>query len=58
VILGALLELLLIIANIGTVVVLFPILKRHNEILLIVGFPSAIAWTRSSLGGVRRSCSG
>ncbi len=29
--LGALLELLLIIANIGTAVVLFPILKRQNE---------------------------
>jgi hypothetical protein len=31
--LGALLELILIIANIGTAVVLFPILKRQNEIL-------------------------
>src|SRR5919199_2706862 len=30
---GAFLELLLIIANIGTAVVLFPILKRQNEIL-------------------------
>ena len=29
---GAFLELLLIIANIGTAVVLFPILKRQNEI--------------------------
>lgn len=29
--LGAFLELLLIIANIGTAVVLFPILRRHNE---------------------------
>jgi hypothetical protein len=29
------LELLLIIANIGTAVVLFPILKRHNEILAL-----------------------
>ena len=29
--LGALLELLLIIANIGTAVALFPILKRQNE---------------------------
>jgi hypothetical protein len=28
---GALLEVLLIIANIGTAVVLFPILKRQNE---------------------------
>jgi hypothetical protein len=32
---GAFLELLLIIANIGTAVVLFPILKRHNEILAL-----------------------
>lgn len=31
--LGALLELLLIIANIGTAVVIFPILRRQNEIL-------------------------
>jgi hypothetical protein len=31
--LGALLELILIIANIGTAVVLFPVLKRQNEIL-------------------------
>src|SRR3712207_3850465 len=33
--LGALLELLLIIANIGTAVLLFPILKRMNEILAL-----------------------
>ena len=33
--LGALLELLLIIANIGTAVVLFPILKRQNEALAL-----------------------
>src|SRR5215204_1242648 len=33
--LGASLELLLIIANIGTAVVLFPILKRQNEILAL-----------------------
>src|SRR5215212_5917338 len=30
---GAFLELILIIANIGTAVVLFPILRRQNEIL-------------------------
>jgi hypothetical protein len=34
--LGALLELLLIIANVGTAVVLFPILKRQTK-----GSPSA-----------------
>ena len=33
--LGAFLELLLIIANIGTAVVLYPILKRQNEILAL-----------------------
>jgi hypothetical protein len=33
--LGALLEMLLIIANIGTAVVLFPILKRQSEILAL-----------------------
>ncbi len=37
---GAFLELILIIANIGTAVVLFPILKRHNEIL-ILGYVTA-----------------
>jgi hypothetical protein len=35
ILLGAFLELLLIIANIGTAVVLFPILKRQNEILAL-----------------------
>src|ERR671910_1150397 len=38
--LGAFLELLLIIANIGTAVVLFAILKRQNEIL-ILGYVTA-----------------
>ena len=33
--LGATLELILIIANIGTAVVLFPILKRQNESLAL-----------------------
>jgi hypothetical protein len=33
--LGAFLELLLIIANIGTALVLFPILKRQNEVLAL-----------------------
>ena len=37
---GALLELLLIIANIGTAVVVFPILRRQNEILAL-GFVTA-----------------
>ena len=35
ILLGALLELLLIIANIGTAVVLFPIFKRQNETLAL-----------------------
>jgi Domain of unknown function (DUF4386) len=38
--LGAFLELLVIIANIGTAVVLYPILKRQNEIL-ILGYVTA-----------------
>lgn len=33
--LGALLEMLLIVANVGTAVVLFPILRRENEILAL-----------------------
>jgi Domain of unknown function (DUF4386) len=37
---GAFLELLLIIANIGTAVVLYPILRRQNEIL-ILGYVTA-----------------
>jgi hypothetical protein len=37
---GALLELILIIANIGTAVVLYPILRRQNEIL-ILGYVTA-----------------
>ncbi len=37
---GAFLELILIIANIGTAVVLFPILRRQNEIL-ILGYVTA-----------------
>lgn len=35
VLLGALLELLLIIANIGTAVVIFPIVRRQNEVLAL-----------------------
>jgi hypothetical protein len=38
--LGALLEVLLIIANVGTAVVLFPILKRQHEVLAL-GFVTA-----------------
>ena len=45
--LGALLEMILIVANIGSAVVLFPILKRQNETAAlgyvtarIVGTPS------------------
>jgi hypothetical protein len=38
--LGAFLELILIIANIGTAVVLFPILKRQNE-MLALGYVTA-----------------
>jgi hypothetical protein len=35
ILLGAFLEVLLIIANIGTAVALFPVLKRHNEVLAL-----------------------
>ncbi len=38
--LGALLELILIVANIGTAVVLYPVVKRVNEILAL-GFVAA-----------------
>ena len=38
--LGAFLEVLLIVANVGTAVVLFPILKRQNEALAL-GFVTA-----------------
>ena len=38
--LGVLLELLLIIANIGTAVVVFPILRRQNEVLAL-GYATA-----------------
>jgi hypothetical protein len=40
ILLGALLELLLIVANVGTAVALFPILKRQSE-LLTVGYLTA-----------------
>src|SRR4028119_331989 len=38
--LGALLELILVVANIGTAVVLYPVVKRVNEILAL-GFVTA-----------------
>ena len=38
--LGAFLELLLIIANVGTAVVLYPIVRRQNE-LLAIGYVTA-----------------
>jgi hypothetical protein len=40
--LGAFLELLLVIANVGTAVVLYPIAKRQNESLAI-GYVAARA---------------
>ena len=40
ILLGALMELLLIVANVGTAVVLYPIMKRQNE-LLAVGYVTA-----------------
>ena len=66
---GALLEMILIIANIGTAVVLFPILKRQNEGLALgyvtariiestyiaIGIVShlAIVTLRQDVGGAR-----
>jgi hypothetical protein len=44
---GAFLELLLIIANIGTAVVLYPILKRQNEILSSAT-SRLVSWNASS----------
>src|SRR6187455_3320287 len=38
--LGAFLELLLVIANVGTAVVLYPIVRRQNE-LLAIGYVAA-----------------
>jgi hypothetical protein len=40
--LGAFLELMLIIANIGTAVVLYPVVKRVNEILAL-GYVTAVS---------------
>ena len=47
---GALLELLLILANIGTAVVIYPIVKRQNHVLALgyVTAPSSSAPSSSS----------
>ena len=54
---AALLELLLIIANIGTAVVIFPILRRQNEELALGYVPRASSSARSSSSASSR-CSG
>jgi len=46
--LGASLELFLIIANVGTALVLFPILKRQNEILALATWLPASSSASSS----------
>ena len=53
---GALLELLIIIANVGTAVVLFPILKRQNEGLAL-GYVTArfVECTFITIGSLLRS---
>ena len=48
VLLGVLLELLLIIANIGTAVVIFPIVRRQNEELSLGTSALACSSARSS----------
>ena len=45
--LGAFLELLLILANVGTAVVLYPILKRQNE-SFAHGYVTAVSWNAPS----------
>jgi hypothetical protein len=42
ILLGALLEVLLIVANMGTAVVLFPILRRQNETLALGYFAARV----------------
>ena len=55
--LGAFLELLLIIANVGTAVVLYPIVRRQNE-LLAIGYVAAASSSASSSRAGSSSCSG
>ena len=54
---GALLELLLIIANIGTAVVIFPIVRRQNEELAL-GYVTARLFECSSSSSASSACSG
>ena len=42
----------------GVMTVRTRVLPWWCGVLLIVGFPWALSWTRTSLGGPRRSCSG
>jgi hypothetical protein len=51
--LGALLEILLVITNIGTAVVLFPIARRYGETLALSWVAS---WSRPSSRSVQSVC--
>ena len=48
---GALLELFLIIANIGTAIVIFPLVKRQNEIMAVSYVAARIMECASSPSG-------
>ena len=54
--LGALLELFLIISNIGTAIVIFPLVKRQNEIMA-VGYVAARIMSPSSSRSASLPCS-
>jgi hypothetical protein len=53
--LGAFLELILIIANIGTAIVLIPLLKRQHEILTFSSSRLA-SWNASSSSSASSPC--
>ena len=54
--LGALLEILLMIGNVGTAVVMFPILRRYSESSRLATSPRGQSRRRSS-GSARSACS-
>ena len=52
IVLGAVLELILIIANIGTAVVVYPLLKRENEVLALGYVTARIIESTFILAGI------